>query len=150
MPSTILRAAKLPRILIKTMRQSEQAGVSGLARDLSEAKTGGSRPSGSMTREDRAKLLRVLIACGAFALVLGVGGIMGLRAMIDVPQQKSDAMMEPNRISRSVITMPDGMYCKQVLYDNKTGLISESTTTPCTSLRTDLKTAPKEFSWGRN
>lgn len=74
--------------------------------------------------EGRAKSGRVVIVTSVFLLLLGAGVLLGGRAAID-PLLESAMGREANATGDLVYTMPDGIFCRRLSFDNVTAEVTE-------------------------
>jgi hypothetical protein len=82
-------------------------------------------------REARVKFWRVAIVSGFFAVVLGAnlvfGGVLAIKALTSNGSQAAG----PVRIGRVTFPMLDGVFCREVLFDNKTGRTTKDKISRC-------------------
>ena len=81
--------------------------------------------------EQRAKKIRTAVVLSLFMLFLVGALLLGGRAAIDPLLQAAGDGREARREGQIILTMPDGIYCRHVAFDNTTGAFSERTVEQC-------------------
>jgi len=81
--------------------------------------------------EQHAKRVRTAIVLSLFVLLLTTALLVGGRAAIDPLLQDAADGREARRVGEIVLTMPDGIYCRHVAFDNLTGRLSERIIDQC-------------------
>ena len=99
-------------------------------------------------REARTKFWRVIIVSAFFAVVLGanllIGGVLMVKAFHTEKNQTAEAL----RIGRVTFPMLDGVFCRHVLFDNKTVQMKEDKVSRCNNRATQSRSSRTTFSWG--
>jgi hypothetical protein len=83
--------------------------------------------------EQRAKKIRTAIVLSLFGLFVTGALVLGGRAAIDPILQATGDGREARREGQIILTMPDGIYCRHVAFDNTTGAFSDRAIEQCTS-----------------
>jgi hypothetical protein len=83
--------------------------------------------------EQRAKRIRTAVVFSLFMLFLMGALLLGGRAAIDPLLQAVGDSRDARREGKIILTMPDGIYCRHVAFDNTTGAFSERTVEQCQS-----------------
>jgi hypothetical protein len=81
--------------------------------------------------EQHAKKVRTAIVLSLFLLLLTGALLLGGRAAIDPLIQSVADGREARRLGEIILTMPDGIYCRHVSFDNLTGQLSERIIEQC-------------------
>jgi hypothetical protein len=81
--------------------------------------------------DERAKSGRVIIVSSLFLTVIAATLMMGGHAAIDPLLQSAMAAREPKGTGDIVMTMPDGIFCRHLSFDNVTAEINEGAIERC-------------------
>jgi hypothetical protein len=103
--------------------------------------------------EQHAKNTRVAVILSLFLAFLAAALLIGGRAFIDPMLRAAAAARQTSQTGEIVFTMPDGAFCRLLLFDNKTAEITESAVDRCPEARPRVKGsmgAKKGFAWGAN
>jgi hypothetical protein len=109
------------------------------------------RASGRALRrahDARVKFWRVAIVSGFFAVVLGANLIIGGVLVVKALSSHSSQTTGYTRIGRVTFPMLDGVFCRRVLYDNKTGQTTTDKISRCDDHKARPQTSSKNFNWG--
>jgi hypothetical protein len=133
------------------MRSFPGTGGWTLATDREAAALRARRHKQSRVRERRAIMMRVAIACTAFALLVALGWYIGTQAPHASEQQETTAAkVAAKRVGRIVFELPDGTNCRYVDFDNTTGRTGAEATAVCEDVDRKRPAQPTTaFSWGR-
>jgi hypothetical protein len=100
--------------------------------------------------EDRAKSGRVVIVTSVFLVLLAVGLLLGGRAAIDPWLESVMTGRQADAAGDIVYTMPDGVFCRRMSFDNVTAEVNESGMERCseeTTRRPITNKAISAFRW---
>jgi hypothetical protein len=100
------------------------------------------------TREARTRLWRVAIVSVFFALVLGANLLVGGVLMVKAFHTQGDQAGEAFRIGRVTFPMLDGVFCRNVLFDNTTVQTKEDKVSRCDDHAIHSEHSRTKFSWG--
>jgi hypothetical protein len=118
--------------------EADHVSVTALARRRSRARID----------EDRAKSGRVVIVSSLFVVVFTAALLIGGHAAIDPILQSAVDAREAKATGDVVVTMPDGIYCRHLSFDNVTADIVEGGIERCTKdLAADRPRAGRGFAW---
>ena len=81
--------------------------------------------------ESRKTSVRAVIAASLFLILLASALLFGGHAAIDPLLQSAIAAQESHGRGDIVVTMPDGVYCRHMSFDNTTGEIGGAAIEPC-------------------
>jgi hypothetical protein len=95
--------------------EADHVSVTALARRRSRARID----------EERAKSGRIVIVASLFLVLLAAALLVGGHAAIDPLLQSAAAAREAKGAGAVVYTMPDGIFCRHVSFDNVTAEITE-------------------------
>jgi hypothetical protein len=100
--------------------------------------------------DERLKSGRVIIVSSLFLTVIAATLMMGGHAAIDPFLQSAMAAREPKGTGDIVVTMPDGMFCRHLSFDNVTAAINEGAIEPCPDdiARNHTRSSNRGFAWG--
>jgi hypothetical protein len=102
--------------------------------------------------DERVKSGRVIIVSALFLTVLAATLMVGGHAAIDPFLQSAMAAREPKGTGDIVMTMPDGMFCRHMSFDNVTAQIREGAIEPCPDdiiiARNRARGSSRGFAWG--
>jgi hypothetical protein len=114
-----------------------------------ELSTAHARRKRRHAREKRAGAWRVSVVSGFFIAVLIANLFVGAVVFVGALHRESDAAAL--RIGRATIPTLDGVFCRHVLFDNRTAATKEDKIARCDD-RDDKKPKPRSkqtFSWGQ-
>ena len=100
-------------------------------------------------REKRAGVWRVSVVSAFFIAVLIANVFVGAIVVVGALRRETDAAAV--RIGRATIPTLDGVFCRHVLFDNRTSATKEDKVARCDD-RDDKKPKPRSkatFSWGQ-
>ena len=110
------------------------------------------RDSGRALRrahEARVKFWRVAIVSGFFAVVLGANLVIGGVLVVEALNSHASQSTGYTRIGRVSFPMLDGIFCRQVLYDNKTGQTTKDKISRCDHRKPQSqRSSSRSFNWG--
>lgn len=98
--------------------------------------------------EQRTKTARVAVVLSLFLVMLGAALLIGDHAVIDQLLRAATVQRETHRIGDIVFTMPDGVRCRHLSFDNKTAELSEGAVEQCVHDLPDQRAAARGFAWG--
>jgi hypothetical protein len=100
--------------------------------------------------DERAKSGRVIIVSSLFLTVIAATLMMGGHAAIDPLLQSAMAAREPKGTGDIVMTMPDGIFCRHLSFDNVTAEINEGAIERCPDdiARNRARSSNHGFAWG--
>jgi hypothetical protein len=99
--------------------------------------------------EERAKSASVAVVSSLFLLLVAAALLVGGHVTIGPLLQSAIAAREAKGIGEIVYTMPDGVFCRHVSFDNVTAEVAESAIAHCPDTITARRTlAPHKFVWG--
>lgn len=104
----------------------------------------------SRARRDaqRDNSVSVAIAFSLFLALLVSAVLVGGRAVIDPLLSSAAAIREANRVADIVYSMPDGVFCRHLSFDNATAELAEGALEPCPSGAQGTRPrAAKSFAW---
>ena len=107
----------------------------------------GSRAS-RRSHEARVKFWRVAIVSGFFAVVLGANLIVGGVLMVKALRAEAIKSASYSRLGRVTFPMLDGVFCRQVLYDNQTGQTTKDKIARCDGRAARSRHSSRTFNWG--
>jgi hypothetical protein len=110
------------------------------------------RPRPERHRSDSgAASRRAIVVASLFLLLVGATMLVGAHAAIG-PMLQSAADARATRQAGAVVyTMPDGVFCRQISFDNTTAEVKEGAMHPCRDKIQRIGGRPKrEFAWGRH
>ena len=103
--------------------EADHASITALARRRSRARMD----------EERAKSGRVVVVSSLFLVLFTAALLIGGHAVIDPILQSAMNARETKGTGEVVVTMPDGIYCRHMSFDNVTAEIVESGIERCTN-----------------
>lgn len=108
------------------------------------------RNSRHRASEERASSARAVIASSLFLVVLATALLVGGHAAIDPLLQSAIAARDAKGIGSIVYTMPDGIYCRHMSFDNTTAELAESSVERCPEgIAPERVRSGRSFAWGR-
>jgi hypothetical protein len=121
-------------------------------------KNGISVPSLNRTRQSRRNEAKVgsvhVVVISALFLVLFAATLMvGGHAAIDPLVQAATELQDPRSASAVVYTMPDGIFCRRVSFDNVTAQVTEGSIERCSTDATIARARARPngaFAWRNN
>jgi hypothetical protein len=110
------------------------------------------RRSRARLNDEQAKAGRVAVVTSLFFVLLATTLLIGGHAAIDPLLQSAVAARESQGIGDVVYTMPDGVFCRHVSFDNATAQVSEGALERCQKdAFLDLRPRPlRSFAWRSN
>jgi hypothetical protein len=111
------------------------------------------RQRGGGHDDDRAKSGRIVIVTFVFLLLLAAGLLIGGRAAIGPLLESAITGRQANATGDLVYTMPDGVFCRRMSFDNVTAEVNESGIERCseeTTRRPITNKAISAFRWRGN
>ena len=101
--------------------------------------------------EKRATFAHIIIASSLFLVLLATGFGFSGHAAIDPLPRSAVAAREAKAAGEVVYTMPDGVYCRHVLFDNATAEITMSHIERCKGdILSEQRRTASGFAWRRN
>jgi hypothetical protein len=99
--------------------------------------------------DERVKSGRVIIVSALFLTVLAATLMVGGHAAIDPLLQSAMASRQPKGTGDIVMTMPDGMFCRHMSFDNVTAEIREGGIERCPDdiARNRPRSSNRGFAW---
>jgi hypothetical protein len=100
--------------------------------------------------DERVKSGRVIIVSALFLTVIAAALMVGGHAAIDPFLQSAMTAREPKGTGDIVMTMPDGMFCRHLSFDNVTAAIKEGAIERCPDdiARNRPRSSNRGFAWG--
>jgi hypothetical protein len=98
--------------------------------------------------EERAKSARIAIASSLFLLFLAAALLIGGHATIDPLLRSAFAVRDANGTGDLVFTMPDGIFCRHMSFDNVTAEITEGAIERCPKPGKGGSPKATGFGWG--
>jgi hypothetical protein len=134
------------------MHAAQQADTEALAwvaaADHASART---RRAARAHRDDqRAKSARLAVVLSLFLVLLATALLVGGRVLIDPMLRSAAEARGTNRVGAIVYTMPDGIFCRHLSFDNVTAELTEGAVEKCSGdLRSERARWGSNFAWGR-
>ncbi len=134
------------------MRAGQRAGTDAVswvaAADHASARA---RRAARAHREDvRAKSARLAVVLSLFLVFLAAALLIGGRVVIDPMLRSAAVARGTNRVGTVVYTMPDGMFCRHLSFDNVTAELTEGAVEKCADEFTRRRASrASNFAWGR-
>src|SRR5579864_7538850 len=134
------------------MRAGQRAGTDAVswvaAADHASARA---RRAARAYRDDqRAKSARLAVVLSLFLVVLAAALLVGGRVVIDPMLQSAAQARAINRVGAIIYTMPDGIFCRHLSFDNVTAELTEGAVEKCAGdLITGRTSRASNFAWGR-
>ena len=121
--------------------EADHVSVTALARRRSRARID----------EERAKSGRIVIVASLFLVLLAAALLVGGHAAIDPLLQSAAAAREAKGAGAVVYTMPDGIFCRHVSFDNVTAEITEGAIQRCgNDIAGNRPRSNRGFAWRSN
>lgn len=99
--------------------------------------------------EERANSLALVITMSLLFVLLASALMVGSHAAIGSLLSRGEDAREPNRTGDIVYTMPDGVFCRHLSFDNATGAITEEALERCSErLNGSGPFSATPFKWG--
>lgn len=99
-------------------------------------------------REDRENSLGLIITTSLFFVLFSAAVLLGGHAIIAPLLHRTHTVRgNMNSTGDIVYTMPDGMFCRHLLFDNTTGDITEGAIEECPG-SSGAESSSSEFRWG--
>jgi hypothetical protein len=99
--------------------------------------------------EERATSARAVIASSLFLVLLAAALLIGGHAAIDPLLRSAIAARDTKAMGDVLYTMPDGVYCRHMSFDNATAEVVEGAVELCPSnVVTDHPRTARGFAWG--
>jgi hypothetical protein len=93
--------------------------------------------------------MRIGVVLSLFLVLVVAAVLIGGRSVIGPMLQAMAQPLDAHRKGAIVFTMPDGMFCRHMAYDNKTAELMESAVEQCAEARPrDVPRASNGFAWG--
>jgi hypothetical protein len=133
------------------MRAGQRAGTDAVswvaAADHASARA---RRAARAYRDDqRAKSARLAVVLSLFLVVLAAALLVGGRVVIDPMLQSAAQARAINRVGAIIYTMPDGIFCRHLAFDNVTAELTEGAVEKCEGLTAARASRISDFAWGR-
>jgi hypothetical protein len=102
-------------------------------------------------RDDRReKSARVAVVLSLFLVLVAAALLVGGRVVIDPMLRAAAQARGTSRIGAIVYTMPDGIFCRHLSFDNVTAELTEGAVEKCAGdLITERTSRASNFAWGR-
>lgn len=120
-------------------RAAAASRVSALARTRKQSRV--------ELQEERAKSTSVAIISSLFLVVIAGALLIGGHIAIDPLLQSAIEAREARGLGEIVFTMPDGVYCRHVTFDNVTSQLTEHGIERCASDLGRHGPADSKFTW---
>jgi hypothetical protein len=114
------------------------AGADARTRDAARARR----------QEEREHSLGLIITISLSFILFAAAILLGGHAIIAPLLQRAAAARDVNSTGDFVYTMPDGVFCRHVSFDNGTSDITEDGVEECPGRTTGKDTEPGQFRWG--
>jgi hypothetical protein len=99
--------------------------------------------------EERATSARAVIASSLFLVLLAAALLVGGHAAIDPLLRSVIAARETKAVGDVLYTMPDGIFCRHMSFDNTTAEVVEGAVERCpTDIARNRPRTSKSFAWG--
>ena len=99
--------------------------------------------------EERAASARAVIASSLFLVLLAAALLVGGHAAIDPLLRSVIAARETKAVGDVLYTMPDGIFCRHMSFDNATAEVVEGAIERCpTDISRGRARTSKGFAWG--
>jgi hypothetical protein len=99
--------------------------------------------------EERATSARAVIASSLFLMLLAATLLVGGHAAIDPLLRSVIAARETKAVGDVLYTMPDGIFCRHMSFDNATAEVAEGAIERCpTDISKGRARTSKSFAWG--
>jgi hypothetical protein len=99
-------------------------------------------------QEEREHSLGLIITISLSFILFAAAILLGGHAIIAPLLQRAAAARDANSTGDFVYTMPDGVFCRHVSFDNGTGDITEDGVEECPGRTASRDTEPGQFRWG--
>ena len=133
-------------------RTSSEAATWFADADRASAKPPATKAPQARQSDDGATSTRAVIASSVFIALLAATLLVGGSAAIDPFLRAKMAASDARANGDIVVTMPDGKFCRHMLFDNATASMVEGTVEPCTTDITRDNGGPRPppggFAWG--
>lgn len=107
------------------------------------------RPSPARLQEERAKSASVAIASSLFLVLIAAALLVGGHAAVGQLLRSAIAARDAKAIGDIVYTMPDGVFCRHMFFDNVTAEVTESALERCPDdIAGRRPFAASNFAWG--
>jgi hypothetical protein len=91
----------------------------------------------------------VIVAGSLFLVLVGATVLVSARTTIGPMLQSAAAARAATQTGAIVYALPDGIYCRQVSFDNATAEIQEGAMHRCSDKIERIRVRPKrDFAWG--
>ncbi len=99
-------------------------------------------------RKTRREFAQVLVLVVTFMVLMLTGSVVGLKVMTSTPEPDvAEGRSDVHATSRITYQSADGMTCRKVEFDNRSGLAREGKPEPC--YRGPSRYQQRSFVWGR-
>ncbi len=107
------------------------------------------RPSPARLQEGREKSASVAIASSLFLVLIAAALLVGGHAAVDLLRRSAIAVGDAKELGDVVYTMPDGVFCRHLSFDNVTAEVSEGALERCgDDIAGRRPFAAAKFPWG--
>lgn len=121
--------------------EADHVSVTALARRRSRARLG----------DERTKSARVAIVSSLFFVLMVAALLVGGHAAIDPMLQSAVAVRQAKSTGEVVYTMPDGIFCRHMAFDNVTAEVTEGALERCAGAGSGQgDRTSRGFSWHTN
>jgi hypothetical protein len=118
--------------------ESAAAGADARARGAARARR----------QEEREHSLGLIITISLSFILFAAAILLGGHAFIGPLLQRAAAARDANGTGDVVYTMPDGVFCRHVSFDNGTGDVTEDGIEECPGRSVSGDIEPSQFRWG--
>ena len=126
-----------------------QAGPPFAAAGRGGARARARGPSRARLQEERANSASVAIASSLFVVLIAAALLVGGHAAIGALLRSAIAARDAKGIGDIVYTMPDGVFCRHMSFDNVTAEVTESVVERCPDdIAGSNPFAASNFAWG--
>lgn len=99
-------------------------------------------------QEEREHSLGLIITASLSFILFATAILLGGHAIIAPLLQRAAAARDTNGTGDVVYTMPDGMFCRHLSFDNGTSDITEDAVVECPGRTASKDSDSSEFKWG--
>lgn len=130
---------------------STEAGSWFVKADDDGAPARAKRPYRTRRQQDSEKSGRVVIVSSMFLVLVAATALLGGHAAIEPLLRSAVSAHEPEGTSDVVFTMPDGIFCRHMSFDNVTAMVTEGALERCgDDLAEGRPRTIRSFSWAKH
>lgn len=133
------------------MRAAQEAGTGAVAwvAAADHASARARRAARAQRDDQRTKSTRLAVVLSLFLALLATALLVGGRVLIDPMLRSAAEARGTNRVGAIVYTMPDGIFCRHLSFDNVTAELSEGAVEKCSGdLLSERTRRGSNFAWG--